>query len=129
MSQKPRSEFTRSEFADGAVRYAIVGDLVADRREMFKQHVRTDLAAGVRTFVFDFGRCSYVDSSGLGALVTVSKRIREAGGTLVLEQLNDDLHVLLQLTKLDTLFEIRERAPDPAPRMSASSHIGEVRDA
>lgn len=119
MSQKPRSAYVRVELTDGTtrdavIRYAIIGDLVASFRDEFKQAVLADVGAGGRTFVFDFACCYYVDSSGLGALVTLSKRIREAGGTLVLEQLNDDLHILLQLTKLDVLFEIRDRAPDPA---------------
>lgn len=58
---------------------------------------------------------AYIDASGLGALVTARKRIRFAGGDLELAGLNEDLRVLLEITKLDTLFTIHERAPEPAP--------------
>ena len=54
-----------------------------------------------------------IDSSGLGVLVSLSKKIREQGGELRLANLNDDLKTLFELTKLDTLFQIadtRERA-------------------
>jgi anti-sigma B factor antagonist len=40
--------------------------------------------------------------------VSISKRIREAGGELRLAGLNDDLRSLFELTKLDTLFTITE---------------------
>ena len=47
-------------------------------------------------------------SRGLGALVSISKKIREAGGELRLSGLNEDLRSLFELTKLDTLFAIAE---------------------
>ncbi len=56
--------------------------------------------------MIDFAVTGYIDSSGLGALVSLSKKIREAGGDLRLSGLNDDLRTLFELTKLDTLFTI-----------------------
>jgi len=44
----------------------------------------------------------------LGALVSISKKIREQGGELRLAELNEDLRSLFELTKLDTLFAIAE---------------------
>ena len=61
-----------------------------------------------RRLLIDFSRTGYIDSSGLGALVSISKKIREAGGELRLSGLNDDLRSLFELTKLDTLFAIAE---------------------
>ena len=64
-------------------------------------------------FLVDFGQTGYIDSSGLGVLVSLSKRIRELNGDLRLSNLNDDLKTLFELTKLDTLFQIsdtRDRA-------------------
>ena len=58
------------------------------------------------TFLVDFSQTGYIDSSGLGVLVSLSKKIREAGGALRLANLNDDLKTLFELTKLDTLFQI-----------------------
>ena len=40
--------------------------------------------------------------------MSISKRIREAGGELRLSGLNEDLRSLFELTKLDTLFAIAE---------------------
>jgi anti-sigma B factor antagonist len=58
--------------------------------------------------VIDFAQTGYIDSSGLGVLVSLSKKIREQGGELRLSSLNEDLRTLFELTKLDTLFRIAD---------------------
>jgi anti-sigma B factor antagonist len=70
--------------------------------------VNQALDAGARKFLIDFSRTGYIDSSGLGALVALSKRVRELGGELRLSGLNEDLRSLFELTKLDTLFPIAD---------------------
>ncbi|MXW09079.1 MAG: STAS domain-containing protein [Gammaproteobacteria bacterium] len=64
------------------------------------------LRIGDREFLIDFAETGYIDSSGLGVLVSLSKKVREQGGELRLAALNEDLRTLFQLTKLDTLFTI-----------------------
>ncbi len=85
----------------------IDGQLIVGNRHELKQMVLEKLEDGARRFVIDFTRTGYVDSSGLGVLVSLSKRVRQVGGDLRLASLNDDLQRLFELTKLDTLFEIR----------------------
>jgi anti-anti-sigma regulatory factor len=63
---------------------------------------------GERKFLIDFTNTGYIDSSGLGVLVSLSKKIREQGGELRLANLNEDLRTLFELTKLDTLFNIAD---------------------
>jgi anti-sigma B factor antagonist len=70
--------------------------------------VQAALDRGDRRLLIDFSRTGYIDSSGLGALVSLSKKIRESGGELRLSGLNEDLRSLFELTKLDTLFAIAE---------------------
>ena len=86
----------------------VEGQLIVGNRQELKQKV-----LGGRKFLIDFSQTGYIDSSGLGVLVSLSKKIREQGGELRLANLNDDLKTLFELTKLDTLFQIadtRERA-------------------
>ena len=83
------------------------GQLIVGNRQDLKQKVLAELDGGVGSFVIEFSRTGYIDSSGLGVLVSLSKRIREAGGELRLASLNEDLRTLFELTKLHTLFEIR----------------------
>jgi anti-sigma B factor antagonist len=84
----------------------VEGQLIVGNRQELKQKVLEELEKGGRKFLIDFSNTGYIDSSGLGVLVSLSKKIREQGGELRLANLNDDLRTLFELTKLDTLFHI-----------------------
>jgi anti-sigma B factor antagonist len=84
----------------------VKGQLIVGNRQELKQKVLDELEAGARKFLVDFAGTGYIDSSGLGVLVSLSKKIREQGGELRLANLNEDLRTLFELTKLDTLFHI-----------------------
>lgn len=87
---------------------AIEGQLIVSNRQDLKQRMLEELEGGARKLLLDFSQTGYIDSSGLGVLVSLSKKIREQGGELRLAGLNDDLRTLFELTKLDTLFQINE---------------------
>ena len=90
----------------------VEGQLIVGNRQELKQRVLADLEGGERKFLVDFTRTGYIDSSGLGVLVSLSKKIREQGGELRLSSLNEDLRTLFELTKLDTLFRIADSRAD-----------------
>ena len=94
--------------AEGVTLVRVNGELTVGNRERFKQVVLQRVADGDRKFVMDFAESSYIDSTGLGSLVSLSRKIREAGGRLRLAGLNEDLRTLFELTKLDTVFEIAD---------------------
>lgn len=84
----------------------VEGQLIVGNRQELKQQVLEELDNGSRKFLIDFANTGYIDSSGLGVLVSLSKKIREQSGELRLANLNEDLRTLFELTKLDTLFQI-----------------------
>jgi anti-sigma B factor antagonist len=86
----------------------VEGQLIVGNRQELKQGVLEQLEGGDMKFVIDFSNTDYIDSSGLGVLVSLSKKIREKGGELRLSNLNEDLRMLFELTKLDTLFRITD---------------------
>jgi anti-sigma B factor antagonist len=88
------------------------GQLIVGNRQELKQRVLDELEKGGRKFLVDFTETGYIDSSGLGVLVSLSKKIREVGGELRLSTLNEDLRTLFELTKLDTLFRIADSRQD-----------------
>ena len=88
--------------------------LVSANRLEFRTAVLDEMERGARLFRLDFSRTGYVDSSGLGALIALSKQIRARGGELRLANLNDDLTLLFKLTKLDTLFRVDDGGTGPA---------------
>jgi anti-sigma B factor antagonist len=100
--------FSQTKDSSGVLLVQVDGQLIVGNRHELKDLIQAALDKGERRLLIDFSRTGYIDSSGLGALVSISKRVREAGGELRLSGLNDDLRSLFELTKLDTLFAITE---------------------
>ena len=108
--------FSQTKDASGVAVLQVEGQLIVGNRQELKQKVLDALEGGTRRFVIDFTKTGYIDSSGLGVLVSLSKKVREQGGELRLAGLNEDLQTLFELTKLDTLFAI---AKTPAEALAA----------
>ena len=100
--------FSQSRDGSGVTVVKVDGQLIVGNRQELKDLVFAALDKGERRILIDFSQTGYIDSSGLGALVSISKRVREAGGELRLSGLNEDLRSLFELTKLDMLFAIAE---------------------
>jgi len=97
----------------------VPGSLIVQNRQELKQLVWDELENGAKNFLIDFSRTGYIDSAGLGALVSLRKKVREQGGELRLANLNDDLKQLLRLTKVDTLLPRDDRADDDGAGQAA----------
>jgi anti-sigma B factor antagonist len=64
------------------------------------------LAKGSKKILLNLGDTSYIDSSGIGELVSAFTSVKNAGGELKLLNLTKKVHDLLQITKLYTVFDI-----------------------
>jgi anti-sigma B factor antagonist len=100
--------FTTSKHPSGTLIVEVEGQLIVGNRQELKSVIQQALDNGERKLLVDFSKTGYIDSSGLGALVSISKKVREQGGELRLSGLNEDLRSLFELTKLDTLFAIAD---------------------
>jgi anti-sigma B factor antagonist len=104
--------FSKTTGGAGVTIVKIDGQLIVGNRQELKTLVQEGLDAGERRFLIDCSQTGYIDSSGLGALVSLTKKVRELGGELRIAGLNEDLRALFELTKLDTLFHISPTAED-----------------
>ncbi len=68
--------------------------------------IRDLIAKGQRRILLDLGEVNYIDSSGLGELVSAYTTVKNQGANLKLLKLTKKVHDLLQLTKLYTVFDI-----------------------
>jgi anti-sigma B factor antagonist len=68
--------------------------------------IRDLIGKGQRHILLDLGEVNYIDSSGLGELVSAYTTARNQGASLKLLKLTKKVHDLLQLTKLYTVFDI-----------------------
>jgi len=71
-----------------------------------RDSVHEVLAKGSKKILLNLGDTSYIDSSGIGELVSAFTSVKTAGGELKLLNLTQKVHDLLQITKLYTVFDI-----------------------
>ena len=70
--------------------------------------VRDLLSKGQKNILFNLGDVNYIDSSGIGELVSAFTAAKKQGGELKLLNLTKRIHDLLQITKLYTVFDVQE---------------------
>jgi anti-sigma B factor antagonist len=73
-----------------------------------REAVRDLLAKGSKQILLNLGDVNYIDSSGIGELVSAYTAVRNQGGDLKLLNLTKKVHDLLQITKLYTVFDIKD---------------------
>jgi anti-sigma B factor antagonist len=73
---------------------------------MLREMVRDLLNKGQKRIVLNLADVSYIDSSGIGELVSGYTTVRNQGGELKLLNLTKKVHDLLQITKLFTVFDV-----------------------
>lgn len=73
-----------------------------------RDQVRNLLGAGNKKILINLGEVNYIDSSGIGELVSSFTTVSASGGQLKLLNLTKRVHDLLQITKLYTVFEIHD---------------------
>jgi anti-sigma B factor antagonist len=73
-----------------------------------RDEVRKLLAAGQKKIVMNLGAVTYIDSSGLGELVSAYTAVKNAGGELKLFNLTGKVRDLLVITKLVTVFDVKD---------------------
>ncbi len=72
----------------------------------FRDAIRELVAKGNKKVLLNLGDVSYIDSSGIGELVSGFTTVTNSGGQLKLVGLSKRVKDLLQITKLYTVFEV-----------------------
>jgi anti-sigma B factor antagonist len=75
---------------------------------VLRDAIRDLLAKGDKNILLNLGDVSYIDSSGIGELVSAFTSVKNAGGELKLLNLTKKVHDLLQITKLYTVFDVKD---------------------
>jgi anti-sigma B factor antagonist len=71
-----------------------------------------DAVAGIATLVVDLAHVRFIDSSGLGALLSAQRRLAAAGGDLRLCELTPQVRTLFELVRLHRVFDIANTRAD-----------------
>ena len=81
---------------------------LGDETGLLRDTVRQLISAGKKKIVLNLAQVDYIDSSGVGELVSSFTAVRNAGGELKLFSLSKKVHDILQVTKLYTVFDIKD---------------------
>ena len=82
------------------------GILDGTRTQELRDRISQAIEQGAKTILVDLKEVTFMDSSGLGALVTALKDVRAAGGKLCICSVNEQVKILFELTSMDRVFEI-----------------------
>jgi anti-sigma B factor antagonist len=82
--------------------------VLGDEIHQLRDAVRALVADGKKKIILNLAEVDYIDSSGVGELVGSFTTVRNSGGELKLLNLTQKVHDVLHVTKLYTVFDIRD---------------------
>jgi len=103
MREEKMAEITRS---GSCARVCLQTDVEYEGADRLRHILENLIVEGCVTIVIDFGACRFLDSSGLGTLVTLHKRLKTMGGDLSLTNVPDDIQDLLVITRVNKYISI-----------------------
>lgn len=90
------------------LQFFLEGDLDINTVREFQDEVLKQYKDKDKDIVFDLKKLDYIDSTGLGAIITVFKEVKEKGRKLSIINAKKNIKKLFYITELDSLFEIGE---------------------
>lgn len=87
------------------------GNLALEANAQFRKYTAAAIDAGARKLIVNMASVKYMDSSGLGELISCYTTLQRVSGRIKLLHLNDRLQHLLVITKLTTVFETFDSEP------------------
>lgn len=101
-------KFVEEKYGDVVVIKPLTDKATVADAQTFKNFMLTKINNGDTKLVFDLSEIDLLDSTFLGAMVVVHRKLTSLGYKLVLCGLNEGVSVLLGLTKLNETFAIHK---------------------
>ncbi len=90
--------------------FALCGELDINSIPVFKREVEAAIKDQKKSLIFDCSELKYIDSTGLGVMVSVLKKVREYGGAIHMRTLKPYLYKIFEITGLINAFKIEVEA-------------------
>ena len=103
-SDKEKLEFERKDATKGFIVLSLIGDLDMWTLPKAKEQIQNLIEEAKVKVVLDLERTNYIDSSGLGFFIGTLKKLRDAGGELILINLNAYIYGIFQLIQLQHII-------------------------
>ncbi len=82
------------------------GSLDADTVSAFKKVAYDLVGAGSTRIVIDCANLTFIDSMGLGVLISLLRRVRQRNGDVKVASLSDEVKTIFEITRLHRLFDV-----------------------
>lgn len=103
---------TSTRTVGGVVIVDTIGELrLGEGTDILRSVVRELIDQGYRSILLNLRDVRHIDSAGVGELMSCYTSVRNQGGQLKLMKLSNNVHNLLQITKLYTIFEVEDDEP------------------
>jgi anti-sigma B factor antagonist len=100
---------TSTRVVNDVVIVDIIGQLrLGEGTNVVRDLVRELMGKNYKNILLNLADVRHIDSAGVGELMSCYTSVRNQGGQLKLMNLNKNVHNLLQITKLYTVFDIEE---------------------
>lgn len=86
----------------------IIGELDIYTSPKFKEVLLDALEERMGNIIINGQSLSYIDSTGLGVLISALKKVKENDKTITIEKIKPNIKKLFDLTSLDKVFVIKE---------------------
>lgn len=94
------------ERKDAVLLARLIGEVTLDITNDLKRVLNEELVSGVEKLVLDLSKVDFMDSSGIGLLVSVNTRMRSGGKSFFLFNPSPQVEKTLNLVQLISFFEI-----------------------
>lgn len=96
-----------STIVNNQVVVELSGSMYVEGAEILRERLISYLEDGQKHFIINISKVDYIDSSGLGVFVSIHKRTRQNGGSLVICGAVGFVKDLFELTRLDRVFDMQ----------------------
>ena len=89
----------------------LTGKIIGLKSEKLKKEMQKLSELNPEGFILDLSEALLLDSSALGVIMLIAQKLRPIGGKLVLLNPQPNVRHVFQVTRLDTVLEIRREMP------------------
>ncbi len=84
----------------------LFGDMDAEHSPPLKKKLQGILASGKTKLILDLREVAFIDSTGLGVLISLMRQLKENGGQLKLASLQQEVRSIFEITRLFRVFDL-----------------------
>ncbi|MGO4889620.1 STAS domain-containing protein [Anaerobacillus sp. MEB173] len=94
------------EIRENRVIVTLNGSIYSKEAAALRENLIEYIIKGYTSFVFDFNQVRELDSTFLGVIVTIRKRVMSTGGNVTVKNLTSQLMVLFERTRLNKIIDM-----------------------